>query len=132
MGFEPRKESTMEAVLDFVNRMKKVHKESETALNKAQEEMKQYADLDRREALVYKVGDKVMLMIATDWPSRKLAERQIGPYAVDKILFPNAVLLKRPKNIRISPYINMLCIWPYTKPSIPGQVSEPLPNPLLW
>jgi hypothetical protein len=110
--------------------MKEVHQEAEVALIKAQEEMRRYADLDQREAPEYKPGDKVMITIenlATDRPSRKLAERQIGPYVIEKVLSPNAVLLKLPANIRISPKINVSRIHPYTAPT-PGQQAKLQPS----
>jgi hypothetical protein len=128
MGFEPRRETKVEVASDFAERMRKVHEELNAALLKAQEEMQRYADRERREAPQYKKGDKVMLSmenLATDRPSRKLAERQIGPYEIQEVLNPNAVLLKLPSNIRISPHVNVSHIRPYTAPSIPGQRESP-------
>ena len=39
-----RKKEKVESVMEFVERMKKVHEEAEAALKKMQEEMKRYAD----------------------------------------------------------------------------------------
>ena len=39
----------MESVVEFVERMKKVHEEAEAALKKTQEEMKKYVDRGRKE-----------------------------------------------------------------------------------
>ena len=44
MGGDIRKKGKVESVTEFVERMKKVHKEAEAALKKTQEEMKRYAD----------------------------------------------------------------------------------------
>jgi len=41
--------------------MKKVHEEAEAALKKTQEEMKRYADRGRKEAEVWKKGDRALL-----------------------------------------------------------------------
>ena len=44
-----RKKGKVESATEFVERMKKVHKEAETALKKTQEEIKRYADRSRKE-----------------------------------------------------------------------------------
>jgi len=49
MGEDIRKKEKVESVAEFVERMKKVHKEAGAALKKTQEEMKKYADYSRRE-----------------------------------------------------------------------------------
>ena len=49
MGGDIRKKEKVESAMEFVKRMKKVHKEAEVALRKTQEEMKRYADRGRKE-----------------------------------------------------------------------------------
>ena len=49
MGGDIRKRGKVEKIVEFVERMKKVHKEAEAALKKTQEEMKRYADRGRKE-----------------------------------------------------------------------------------
>jgi len=44
--------------VQFVERMKKVHEEAEAALRKTQEEMKRYADRERKETEVWKKRDR--------------------------------------------------------------------------
>ena len=61
MGFEMRKKRKYEEAEKFVVKMKEIQKEAKTALGKAQEEMKKYADRKRAEVNEYKVGDLVML-----------------------------------------------------------------------
>jgi len=56
-----RKKEKVESTTEFVEKMKKVHEEAEAALRKMQEEMKQYADRNRRETEEWKKGDRVML-----------------------------------------------------------------------
>ena len=48
MGGDIRKKEKMESAMEFVERMKKVHKEVGAALRKMQEEMKRYTDRSRR------------------------------------------------------------------------------------
>ena len=52
-----RRKEKVESATEFVERMKKVHKEVEVALKKMQEEMKRYADRGRKETEKWKKGD---------------------------------------------------------------------------
>ena len=49
MGGDIRKKGKIESATEFVKRMKKVHEKAEIALKKTQEEMKRYADRNRKE-----------------------------------------------------------------------------------
>ena len=57
MGRDIRKKEKVKSATEFVERMKKVHKEAEAALKKTQEEMKRYADRGRKETEEWKKGD---------------------------------------------------------------------------
>ena len=46
---------------EFVKEIKEIYKKTKIVLVKLQEEMKKYADKNRKEAVEYKVGDKVLL-----------------------------------------------------------------------
>ena len=48
MGIDIRKKRKVESAIEFVERMKKVHKEVGAALKKTQEEMKRYTDRNRK------------------------------------------------------------------------------------
>jgi len=61
IGFEIRKKEKHAKVEEFVKKMKKMYKETKVALKKSQKEMKRYADRNRKEAIEYKVGDRVLL-----------------------------------------------------------------------
>jgi len=61
MGFELRKKGRFEGAERFAKRMEEVQSEAKAALTKAQEEMRQYVDRKRGEAMEYKVGDLVLL-----------------------------------------------------------------------
>ena len=56
-----RKKRKYEEAEKFVVKIKEIQKEAKTALGKAQEKMKKYADRKRAEVNEYKVGDLVML-----------------------------------------------------------------------
>ena len=49
MGGDIRRKGKVESATEFVEKIKKVHKEVEAALKKTQEEMKRYADRERKE-----------------------------------------------------------------------------------
>ena len=49
IGEDIRKKGKVESAMEFVERMKKVHKEAGAALKKIQEKMKRYADRNRKE-----------------------------------------------------------------------------------
>ena len=57
MGGDIRRKGKVESVTEFVERMKKVHKEAEAALKKTQKEMKRYANRGRKEIEKWKKGD---------------------------------------------------------------------------
>ena len=53
MGFEMRKKGKHEGAEKFAERMKNVQEETKAVLQKAQEEMKKYADRERGEVEEY-------------------------------------------------------------------------------
>jgi len=61
MGGDIRRRGKVEKVMEFVERMKKVHEEAGVALKKAQEDMKRQADRGRKETEDWKKGDRVLL-----------------------------------------------------------------------
>ena len=90
--------------------MKNVQAEVEVALHKACDDMKRYADHSHADAPQYQIGDRVWLStkdLHTSRPSRKLTEKQIGPYPISKIISPNVVELKLPPSFKIDAPINV-------------------------
>ncbi len=57
MGGDIRRKGKVESATEFVQRMKKVQEEAEAALKKTQEDMKRYADRERKETEKWKKGD---------------------------------------------------------------------------
>jgi len=127
MGGDIRKKGKVESATEFVERMKKVHKEAEAALRKTQEEMKRYADRGRKETEAWKKGDRVLLstkdLVFKERPSRKLTERYVGPYAIEEVVSSNAVKLRLPSSMRIHPVVNVSRIVRY-KEQVKGQKKE--------
>jgi len=61
IGFEGRRKGKYEAAEKFVERIKRIQKEAKVVLEKAQEEMKKFANKKQREGEEYRVGDLVLL-----------------------------------------------------------------------
>jgi len=97
MGGDIRRKGKVESATKFVERMKKVHKEAEVALKKTQEEMKRYADRERKETEVWKKGNRVLLstkdLVFKERPTKKLMERYVGPYVIEEVVSSNTVKL---------------------------------------
>ena len=122
-----RKKGKVESAIEFVEKMKKVHKEAEVALRRIQEEIKKYADRGRKETEVWKKGDKVLLstkdLVFKERPSKKLTERYVGPYMIEEVVSSNAVKLRLPSSMRIYLVVNISRIVKY-KEQIKGQKKE--------
>jgi len=127
MGGDIRRKGKVVSAMEFVERMKKVHKEVEAALRKTQEEMKRYVDRGRKETEEWKRGDQVLLstkdLVFKERPSKKLTERYVGPYAIEEIVLSNAVKLRLPSSMRIHPVVNISRIVRY-KEQVKGQKKE--------
>jgi len=127
MGGDIRRKGKVESVTVFIERMKKVHEEAETALRKTQEEMKRYTDRGRKETKVWKKGDQVLLstkdLVFKERPTKKLTERYMGPYAIEEIVSSNVVKLRLLSLMRIHPVINVSRIVRY-KEQVKGQKKE--------
>ena len=97
IGGDIRKKGKVESVMEFVERIKKVHEEAGAALKKIQEEMKRYANRSRKETEDWKKGDRVLLstkdLVFKERPVRKLTERYVGLYAIEEVVLSNAVKL---------------------------------------
>ena len=106
-----RKKGKVENAMEFVERMKKVHKEAEVALRKTQEEMKRYVNRGRKETEKWKKRDWVLLstkdLVFKERPSKKLTERYVGPYAIEEVVSSNAVKLRLPSLMRIHLVVNI-------------------------
>ena len=124
MGRDIRKKRKVESATEFVERIKKIHKEAEVALKKTQEEIKRYADRSRKKT---KKGDRVLLstknLVFKKRPVRKLTERYIGPYTIEEVVSTNVVKLQLPSLMRIHPVVNVSWIVWYRE-QVRGQKKE--------
>jgi len=78
IGDDIRKKGKVESVMEFVERIKKVHEEAEAALKKTQEEMKRYTDRSRKEMEKWKKENRMLLstkdLVFKERPMKKLIE----------------------------------------------------------
>jgi len=115
--------------------MKEVQEEAKAALGKAQEDMRQYADRHRIEAVRYKVGDLVLLSTKDlKWQmvgqhSEKLVEQFVGPYKIKAIISSNVVELELPATIKIHLVVNVSRIKQYVD-QVDSQRKE-TPQPVV-
>jgi len=112
MGFEERRKGKYKVAGKFMERMKKIQKEAKAMLEKAQKEMKKFANRRQGKGEEYEVGDLVLLSIKDlKWQmkerrSEKLTERFMGLYKVKGIISSNVIELELPKSIKIHPVVN--------------------------
>ena len=130
MGFEPIRETQNESTGQFITRLKSVQEEAVSAIKRAQEEMKKQADRKRRDAPIFKKGDKVLIStenLQLKVPAKKFAPRRIGPFKITDIVNDNAIRVELPKNLKIHNVFNVSQITPYKESTIEGQKKKPLP-----
>ena len=108
-----RKKGKYKGAEKFAERMRKVQEEAKVVLQKAQEDMKRYADREREEVEEYRVGDLVLLSTKdlkyqiAGRCMEKFTERFVGPYRVKAIISSNAIELALPSTIRIHLVVNV-------------------------
>jgi hypothetical protein len=91
-------------------------------LKTTQERMKKYADLKRKDAPEYKVGDLVMLdgrNIQTGRPKDKLDHKKHGPFAIEKVVSPTAMRLSLPQEWKIHNTFHVSLLEPYNNGTRP-------------
>ena len=111
IGGDIRRKGKVESTTEFVERMKKVHKEMEAALKKTQKEMKRYADKNRKEMEKWEKEDKVLLstkdLVFKERLTKKLMERYVRLYTIEEVVSSNAVKLRLSSSMRIHPVVNV-------------------------
>jgi len=131
MEFEVRKKGKYEDAAKFVTKIREIQKKGKTALEKAQEEIKKYANRKRMEIDKCKVGDLVMLSTKdlkyqmVKRRTEKLMKRFVEPYRIKKIVLSNIIELKLPSIVKIHPVVNVNKIHKYVG-QVEGQKKKQL------
>ncbi|KAK4690415.1 putative transposase, partial [Phenoliferia sp. Uapishka_3] len=134
-GFNPRLEITLapgtkEAHSVEITRIKEVHEHAKREILKAQEVQKKYADKERIEAHAdFQVGKKVWLSsvnITTTRPTKKFADRRLGPFAITDLVGSHAARLALPQSMsRIHPVFHFAYLEPVAQDTIAGRRNPP-------
>jgi hypothetical protein len=105
-------------------------------LRQAQDDMKRFADANRRPAVDLKPGDKVFLStknISTNRPKQKWNPLRVGPYKVIGPSHPgsNAYKIELPKSLsRLHPVFHVSLLTPAVENTFPNRI-EPPPAPVV-
>ena len=124
-GLKPRHKVKSQAAQDFADNLVKARIKAQATLTKAAETMKRFYDKKRADTRNYKKGDRVWLEgsnITTMRPSKKLGEKQYGPFKVLTREGLMAYRLKLPTTWKkIHPVFNEALLTPYKPPAYPQQ-----------
>jgi hypothetical protein len=91
-------------------------------LKVTQERMKQYADLKRKDAPEFKIGDLVMLdgrHIQTRQPKDKLDHKKHSPFTIQKVVSLTAMRLSLPRKWKIHNIFHRSLLKPYNNRTRP-------------
>ena len=126
ISFEIRKKGKHVKAEEFVKKMKKIYEKAKAVLKKSQEKIKIYIDRNRKEAVKYKMEDRMLLSTRNlMWQMRnremkKLTEKFMESYKIKKIISENMIKLKLPASMKIHPVVNVSRITMYQE-QIEGQ-----------
>ncbi|KAL5526401.1 hypothetical protein ACEPAF_8124 [Sanghuangporus sanghuang] len=132
-GFQPELgfKLPIRGTQDYVAMRKKNQEEATKALEKARDAMKRFADRHRGPIPSFEVGDKVMLdgrNLTLLVPTRKLGDRNLGPY---QVIAKHGLVnyeLDLPKELRIHPVFYAGLLIPYRERKDPAQRTRPPPE----
>ena len=91
------------------------------------------ANCHHKEPLVYKVGDKVFLLtknIRTEKPSKKLDDKNIGPFKIKKLV-GLLYQLELPHTMKIHDVFHLNLLQKAADNPLPGQQNSPLPPTVM-
>ena len=117
----------------FAYELDDLHIRIRQTLSAAQESQKKFADRKRTDAPEYKVNDLVLLStqnLALTRPTRKFAEKYIGPYRIAERISEVAFRLTLPAELsRIHPVFHVSLLRPVPTSELEGRIVAP-PGPV--
>jgi len=130
---EHRKQVQNELAKEFVEMMQGTIKLAKESLEHAAEDMKKFYDRKVHPSVDYKKGDLILLEgtnIRSDRPSKKLGDKQYGPFKVIEKVGPSAYHLKLdPKWRGVLLVFHECLLHPYHAAQFPSQKVPPPPPP---
>jgi hypothetical protein len=138
-GFHPTLDiqvssSTQKNLGVTIERIHELHEHAKEEITKALAKNQRNTDSKRQEEPKYKVGDSVFLStenIRTTRPTKKFAERRIGPFKIIQVISNLAMKLDLPPAYRLlHPVFHVSLLEPAPIDNIPGR-RQPPPEPVL-
>jgi hypothetical protein len=127
--------STVPRADEIANNITQLHDEIKSAIKLAQEEMKRHYDIQRTDTSQIQIepGSKVWLdarNVTTTAPSKKLADKRLGPFKVLSKVSSLNYKLELPTSIPIHPVFHVSLLEPYIETTIPNR-TQPPPPPIV-
>jgi hypothetical protein len=127
----PERDLASSRAQEFVTDLDELHQELRTAMTNAQAVYQKSADRNRLPPPEFKVGDRVFVraeFFRTTRPSKKLAEKYLGPYEILSQVGKVSWKLRLPDTMRsVHPVFHVSMLEPSTANTIPDRVQPPPP-----
>jgi hypothetical protein len=115
---------------ELASQIQQLHQEIHSALRLSQEQTKEYYDKKHDKNPEIVEGSQVWLdakNLSTTAPSKKLADKQLGPFRVVQKLSDLNYKLDLPSTLPIHPVFHINLLYPYKTDPIEGRTPEPPP-----
>ena len=130
----PERDIASSRAQQFITDLDELHQNLWKSVLDAQEYTQKYADRSRLPAPSFKVGDQVFVKaehFRTTRPTKKLAERFLGPYEIVSQARTHSFMLRLPPTFRtVHPVFHVSMLEPSTQNEIPNQI-QPAPPPVI-
>ena len=127
----PERDLTSIKAKEFVVNLDELHQELRTQISEAQKRYQGPADSRRARAPDFKIGDFVFVKATyfrTTRPSKKLSEKNLGPFEIIAQVGGASFTLRLPEQLRaVHPVFHVSQLEPATQNMIPNWVQPPPP-----
>jgi hypothetical protein len=134
LAIHPERDLTSARAREFAIDLDELHAELRNHIAAAQARYQRTADKHRSPAPDFKVGEHVYVKAAffrTTRPSRKLAEKNLGPFEILAQVGTHSFTLRLPDSMRaVHPVFHVSMLEPATPNTIPDR-TQPAPPPVL-
>jgi hypothetical protein len=131
LSVHPERDLTSARARDFAVDLDELHEMMKTEIAAAQRRYQVPADARRKPAPEFKIGSKVFVKaeyFRTTRPSKKLSEKNLGPYEVIAHPGTHSVTIRLPESLRtVHPVFHVSQLEPGTLNSIPNRTQPPPP-----
>ena len=127
----PERDLSSVRAKEFAVDLDELHQELRLQISEAQKRYQGPADTRRTPAPDFKVGDTVFVKAThfrTTRPSKKLSEKNLGPFEIIAKVGPSSFTLRLPNHLRaVHPVFHVSQLEPATPNTIPNRVQPPPP-----